>query len=170
MFVVGLFAVFSIILSPLSLASCDQGQCPFSLDLKRFDILKTNPNVTNLKIQKLNALSAKASGKLTNGNPFAIKQTAGDAFTMKYCTIMATPAQHPLSDKAYWISQALIFAEQIWDNPQYLFLKNNIAQFALQPALDHILLFERFSEGNYQSITISQNQKQTTIELQQTAD
>ncbi len=160
-----LFISFFSLIIHLSYATCNEGRCPISLNFTFFDYVKDNPNTATYKSQKLNNITAIASGKLKNGNQYKIIQKAGDLWTVQYSTTMTTPDKHPLKDKTYWLSQALIFSRQMMKD--YF----NIAQFSLSQSSEKQLLFENIKiEGMYECITIIQHQNHTTIKLIATAD
>lgn len=166
-----LLLILMVSIIPVDFAFCEENPPAFPLDLKQFEVLKNNPHVSTYKIYKLNNNTAKVVGKLKNGDPLEIQQSAGDTWNIKYQTIVSSSSEHPLSDNKYWLNQALIFAKQIWDPKQFLELQKdmNNHRFVLQRGVKNKQLFEKYAEGNYQSIAISQSGKKFIIELQKSA-
>ena len=132
--------------------------------------LKNNPNILSYKIHKIDNKTVVVDGKLNDGNALKIRLSVGDAFS-KTCEKIIPSSKPDLSDQTYWLNQASLFAKQIWNQKNTAFFKQDIEshKFVATSVTKNKLQFEKYSEGNYQSIQIVQSDKGTVITLQQSA-
>lgn len=153
-------------------ASCQLPACPFTINLNDLEPLTHNKNILSYKIKRIDKKNVKVTGVLRDNNAFEILLNAGDSWSRTHRMILPATQQHPLSDKKYWLNQALFFAKAVWQPDRYLQLKNDLAEnkfSVVKTGKPNVLRFEKYNESNFVSIEISQTSKETVIALQQSA-
>lgn len=165
-----IFVLLTLLISQTNFAAPLSNSSAFTLNLTMLEPLKNNPNISSYKIHKIDNKTIVVDGKLNDGNALKIRLSGGDAFS-KTCEKIIPSAKPDLTNQTYWLQQAVLFAKQVWSKENAALFKQDIEdhKFVAATSAKNKLRFEKYSEGNYQSVQISQSDKETVITLQQSA-